>query len=257
MSKKFVLLGGPVESTNIVANGLRREFGDFPIILEKRPSRWRLARRRAQRLGLIETFGQALFVMAAEPWIRWRSRRRVQAIKQLYNLDARPIGSNATYVESVNSEDTVKHLRAENPDLVVVNGTRILSRRTLEAVNAPFINMHAGITPAFRGCHGTYWALATGRPDLAGTTIHRIDTGIDTGTVLKQAVVTPGSEDCFVTYPYLQLSIGLPLLASTIREAFLGNICTVRVTDSDAQSSLYHHPTLWSYLGLKLRRGIG
>lgn len=257
MSNGFVLLGGAGESTNIVANRLRREFGDFPIILEEPASRWRLVRRRARKLGLINTLGQALFVMAAEPCIAWRSRRRVQAIKQFCSLDARPIRSNAVYVESANSDDAIQRLRSANPALVVVNGTRILTRRTLEAVGVPFVNMHAGITPTFRGCHGAYWALATGRPDLAGTTIHRIDTGIDTGTVIKQAVIEPSPEDCFVTYPYLQLAAGLPLLVSTIREYFLGEVNTVRIAAPNAGSSLYHHPTLWYYLSVKLRRGVG
>jgi folate-dependent phosphoribosylglycinamide formyltransferase PurN len=257
MSKGFVLLGGVGESTNIVANRLRREFGDFPIILEEPPSRWRFVRRRARKLGLINTLGQVLFVMAAEPWIAWRSRRRVQAIKQFCSLDTRPIRSNVVYLKSANSDDAIERLRATNAALVVVNGTRILARHTLEAVGVPFVNMHAGITPTFRGGHGAYWALATGRPELAGTTIHWIDTGIDTGTVIKQAVIEPAPEDCFVTYPYLQLAAGLPLLVSTIREFFLGEVSTVRIVPPDAGSSLYHHPTLWYYLSVRLRGGVG
>ena len=257
MSNSFALLGGVGESTNIVANRLRREFGDFPIILEERPSKWRLARRRARKLGLINILGQALFVMGAEPWIAWRGRRRVQAIKQFCGLDTRPIRSNVVYLKSANSDEAIERLRAANAALVVVNGTRILTRHTLQAAGMPFINLHAGITPTFRGGHGAYWALATGRPDLAGTTIHWIDTGIDTGTVIKQAVIEPGPEDCFVTYPYLQLSAGLPLLVSTIREFFLGEVRTVRIAGPDAGSSLCHHPTLWRYLSVKLRRGVG
>src|SRR5712691_7037068 len=150
MSNGFVVLGGVGESTNIVANRLRQEFGDFPIILEERSSRWRLVSRRVRKLGLINTLGQALFVMAAEPWIAWRSRPRVQAIKQFCGLDVRPIHSNAVYVESANSDDAIQRLRAANAALVVVNGTRILTRRTLEAVGVPFVNMHAEITPTFR-----------------------------------------------------------------------------------------------------------
>ena len=45
---------------------------------------------------------------------------------------------------------------------MVVNGTRILSRRMLESIDAVFLNMHVGITPKYRGVHGGYWALANG-----------------------------------------------------------------------------------------------
>ena len=208
--------------------------------------------------GRMNTLGQALFVMAAEPCIAWRSRRRVQAIKQFCSLDARPIRSNAVYVESANSDDAIQRLRSANPALVVVNGTRILTRRTLEAVGVPFVNMHAGITPTFRGCHGAYWALATGRPDLAGTTIHRIDTGIDTGTVIKQAVTSQSRRIAWRLPRTCNLPPGRPLLVSTIRERyFLGEVNTVRIAAPNAGSSLYHHPTLWYYLSVKLRRGVG
>ncbi len=71
--------------------------------------------------------------------------------------------------------------------MVLVVGTRIISRKVLVAVAAPFINYHDGITPKYRGIHGGYWASA--QSDLAnfGVTVHLVDPGIDTGEVLYQA----------------------------------------------------------------------
>src|SRR5438093_9923670 len=53
---------------------------------------------------------------------------------------------------------------------VVVNGTRIISEAVLTASDAVFINMHAGITPKYRGVHGGYWALYNGDGEAASST---------------------------------------------------------------------------------------
>ena len=122
-------------------------------------------------------------------------------------------------VESANSPGTIELLRELQPDVVVVAGTRILSKALLISVPATFINWHAGITPLYRGVHGGYWSLVEERADECGVTVHLVDAGIDTGGGLAQARIRPTLRDNFVTYPYLQLGAALPLLASAVRDA--------------------------------------
>ena len=59
--------------------------------------------------------------------------------------------------------------------------------------------------------HGGYWALVSGHPEACGVTVHLVDEGIDSGGILAQSVITPGPADCFVTYPLMQLGVGLPV----------------------------------------------
>jgi folate-dependent phosphoribosylglycinamide formyltransferase PurN len=241
------MLAGGGDSTYIVANELRKRFGDFPLIIETGESGWRIAHRRARKLGYRASAGKLLFLPAAR-WLRLQSRARIAAIKRESALDSTPVTSNVFRIESANGDESIALLKAANPELVVVNGTRILTQRVLRSVPGRFVNMHAGITPAFRGCHGAYWALATGRPHLAGTTIHWIDAGVDTGQAVKQALIHPGPDDNFATYPYLQLAAGLPLLVQTVREFRAGEVteCTVPGREM-ASSRLYYHPSLWAY----------
>ena len=91
-------------------------------------------------------------------------------IKRQFHLDISPVDGRVIRVPSVNSGKARRALREFSPQVVVVNGTRIICNETLCAVDAPFINTHAGITPLYRGVHGGYWALREGRPDLVGTT---------------------------------------------------------------------------------------
>jgi folate-dependent phosphoribosylglycinamide formyltransferase PurN len=250
------MLAGKHESTTIIANELRKHFGDFPLIIEEGIPGLQIARRRAQKLGYVSAAGQVLFIGTVAKWLHLKSRDRIEAIKREYRLDCTPVASNVIHVSSANSDECIRHLQSASPELVVVNGTRILSRRVLGSISGRFLNMHAGITPAFRGCHGAYWAIATGRPQLAGTTVHWVDPGIDTGSVLKQALIHYGPKDNFATYPYLNLAAGLPLIVQTVREFFEGNVTESAVPGREtAGSHLYHHPTLWSYL-LKRLHGV-
>ena len=123
---------------------------------------------------------------------------------------------------SVNDERTVALLTSLRPVLVVVNGTRIIATRVLESAGCPVVNLHAGITPRYRGVHGGYWALAEHHPEWVGTTVHLVDPGIDTGGVLAQSVFDVTGEDSFATYPYLHLVHGLPLLGDQVDKVMAG-----------------------------------
>jgi len=133
------------------------------------------------------------------------------------------------------------------PSVVVVNGTRIIGSHVLEAVDAPFINMHVGITPAYRGVHGGYWALAQGDPANFGVTVHLVDAGVDTGQVITQVRVRPGPLDNFATYPYLQVAVGVPALVEAVNAARTG---AIQLREADLPSRLWSHPTLWDSLRL-------
>ena len=248
------MLGRRRPVTNIIANALRARFGDFPVIYEESVSGFKLVRQRAKRIGYIRTAGQILFIQTIARWLRICSRARIAEIERQYALHATPVAGNVHYVKSINDVAVIDLLKAIRPEIVVVFGTRIIGRSVLDAVPARFINMHAGITPGFRGSHGAYWALATGHPELAGVTIHWVDPGIDTGGIVKQARIEIGPRDNFITYSYLQLGAGLPLLLQAVEEALCGEVREEPLPGHlAAGSNLYHHPTVWSYLACRLR----
>ena len=163
-------------------------------------------------------------------------------------------------------------LRDLAPAVVVVQGTRIISPAALAAVRCPFVNTHGGVTPRYRGVHGGYWALTEGRPDLVGTTVHLVDPGIDTGTVLARTHFTPGPQDSIATYFYLHLASGLPALAEQVARLVAGGRAeptsqmpapptsatseSPGATPVQGNSRLWWHPTLWGYLARRWRAGV-
>ena len=254
--ESLVMLAGEGESTRILYHFLKRNFAVKAVILERPVPRTALLRRRLGKLGIRAVAGQALFQAFVQPLLRISARARTGEIIRRYGMDPSPIPEgDLLRVASVNSAEARERLRALGPDLVVINGTRILSRETIGCVPARFLNMHAGITPLYRGVHGGYWALVQGRKDACGVTVHLVDTGIDTGGILAQGLIDPAPGDNFSTYPLLQLGVGLELLGKVLSPLLGGAAADVKPAPAGT-SRLWSHPTLCQYLGYRLRAGV-
>ncbi|MGA7293140.1 MAG: formyl transferase [Terriglobales bacterium] len=223
--------------------------------MEEGESQLKFVKRRAGRLGLRKALGQVAFRLLVVPWLKATSRRRIEEIIQQFGLDVSPLPpAELVKVSSVNSDDTVQFLQELQPAVVVVSGTRIIAPRVLNCVPAVFINMHAGITPLYRGVHGGYWALVENNADACGVTVHEVDDGVDTGRILGRTRITPNDADNFVTYGVLQQAAGLPLLKKAIREACDGQLQSVAAPDGE--SRLWTHPTLGQYVYHRVKSGV-
>ena len=255
MNNNIVILAGNYESTNVVYHALKNDFNIVKVIREEKVPRLELIKKRLKKLGFWRVIGQVKFMVLAVPLLEYFSRERSAEIKNKFGLDDRPTDENKLLkVKSVNADEVIAELKRIDPAVVVINGTRIITERVLNSCQAKFINMHAGITPAYRGSHGAYWALVHRDPAKAGVTVHLVDKGIDTGAIIAQAKIAPESADNFMTYPWLQTAAGLPLLKRAIREALNGELQLKPA--SAGPSALWSHPTIWEYLRHRVKDGV-
>ena len=235
-------------------NGLRQSVDIAHVVVEKGTDKKTFLKNRIKRLGYFEVSGQVLFQLIVPKLLARLSAKRIADIIRHNNLDNTPIPDEfIKRVNSVNSEACIAFLKKEEPALVIVNGTRIISRKVLESVNAIFLNTHGGITPKYRGVFGGYWAIANRDKDNFGVTVHLVDKGIDTGGIIQQQSIPFTSRDNIATYPYLMGGEGIRLMGQAIASFMDGNLET-----KDAQtteSNLYHTPTLWNYLYRRIRFG--
>ncbi len=238
MFKRIVLVAGPGETGACFIPFLAHLKG---VIQESTEPRGLFLRRRAKRLGWPTVLGQVLFQSIVVPLLKRGSRSRISEICKKYSLSPGRMPTSLTQsVDSINSDRARQALRELSPDLVIVHGTRIVSQETLGCVDCPWVNLHAGITPNYRGTHGAYWALYEGDLDNCGVTLHLVDKGIDTGGILLQAQIQVTSRDNFATYPWIQLGEGLRLLERALQD-------WPQARGSQGRSRLYYHPTIWQY----------
>lgn len=252
--EQIVLLAGEWDTTPVVYHFLQKYFHVDKVIIEEGMPRKEFLKKRVKKLGMVNVAGQILFQLLIAKPLSKLSKKRIDTIKKEYGLNSSAIPQQEVVeVISVNAPECLDQLKALHPDLVIVHGTRIISKKLLQNFNATFINIHAGITPRYRGSHGAYWALANNDKDNCGVTVHLVDAGIDTGNVLAQTIIPHTKEDNFVTYPYLQLAEGLKLLKDVIEKLERNEKPVVK---NDLDSALWHHPTLWGYLWKRITKGV-
>jgi folate-dependent phosphoribosylglycinamide formyltransferase PurN len=244
--KKIVLLGSNNPTTWIVYNHLVSQYGLFPAFIEKPVSRFKLLRNRVRKIGLFAVIDQVAFILAIRPFINRSSQIRIKQICHAQGLEVtEPLTPVIQPVESVNSEGFREQLAALNPDIIVINGTRIIGKKTLAATNAKIINTHHGITPAYRGAHGAYWARYQNDKDNAGVTVHLVDAGIDTGNIIGCANIEVSPNDSFATYPFLQTAAALPILNQAIDD-IISN--TLKDKPISGTSAVWYHPGFSQYI---------
>jgi len=89
-------------------------------------------------------------------------------------------------VDDVNAPEVVALLERQRPDVTVVICTSVLRRKVLEAAGPVIINVHGGFLPHYKGNHCFFFALLAGDFDRIGSTLHFIDSGVDTGNIIEQ-----------------------------------------------------------------------
>jgi len=251
---KLVVLATDSSSTWMMVNTLREDYPDLHVVIENPISRLVLLKRRMAHIGVIKAIGQILFMLYL-PVLRRLSVKRIQLLVASAGLSTKaPAGVSITRFDSVNSQACIEWLQNELPSVVVLNGTRIVSLALIDSCNAIFLNTHCGITPAYRGVHGGYWALIRGDIDNVGVTVHIVDAGIDTGSIVFQKTIKTDEQDNFLTYPVKQYIAGIPLMRRAIADVISGNLQTHR--RDDLLSAIWHHPTLWQYMWARLRHGV-
>lgn len=246
-----ITAGGP--HAWIMINALRDKFGDFPIIEEEPEPASVFWKRRKRLLGPLKV---ASMQAARIPLKLTKRGTEATIARMLADGDLKPEptrDANIISVPSVNSDIAREALKSANPKAVFVVSTRMIGAKTLSAIDAPFINYHSGINPAYRGMFGGYFALANGEPEHFGATVHLVDKGVDTGDVLYQSQVSVQPEDNFHTYLWRMAAGSREIVIKAMEDAVNDNLKPYAV---DLPSKQYFAPTLGGYIKTGLTRGV-
>lgn len=84
----------------------------------------------------------------------------------------------------INGEEMGERIRAFTPDLMFVCGAPLLKASIFSIPRLGTVNLHFGISPNYRGQHTLLWPWLRGDFTHIGATLHYINEGVDSGSVL-------------------------------------------------------------------------
>lgn len=98
-------------------------------------------------------------------------------------------------VNNINTEKSRQFIRKCHSNIVVVMGTSVISKTMLDFLGDVIINIHGGYLPDYKGNHCFFFALYNRDYDKIGSTIHFIDSGVDTGDIIERVIPELTSKD--------------------------------------------------------------
>ncbi|MCK4021797.1 phosphoribosylglycinamide formyltransferase [Streptococcus suis] len=112
-----------------------------------------------------------------------------------FTFELKEFADKQTYEEAI-----IQLLDQHQIDLVVLAGyMKIVGPTLLAQYEGRIINIHPAYLPEFPGAHGIEDAWNTGVAE-SGVTVHWVDSGIDTGQIIKQVRVPRLVDDTLETF---------------------------------------------------------
>lgn len=250
---KIILItaGGPYPW--VIANAISNHYGNLTTFIEEPESKIHFLKRRAKIVGYFSTLGQFLTMSLSKFGKPFAIKRTDQIIEQ-FNLKIEPNQQiQILNISSPNSDACRDLIKELNPDIIFLAGCRMLTAKTLSDFSCPILNYHAGINPKYRGMQGGYWARKNHDTDNYGTTVHLVDSGVDTGSILYHQFIEPNPDDTILTDALYQVAHSIDISIKSIDDVLSGKI---NVKKTDLPSHQWFHPPIWSYIWTGLTKRI-
>jgi methionyl-tRNA formyltransferase len=159
--------------------------------------------------------------IATEEREKFLERMRGFAIAPTLRAQLSESGVERHQVPNHNDPRCAEILRAANPALLVLGGTRILRDHVIDC--APYsLNAHPGLLPEVRGSASVAWAIEKDIP--VGCTCHYIDTGVDTGPIVSRETIPVHREDSYEKLCWETTRLSARLMASAVTQFEQGKL---------------------------------
>lgn len=137
---------------------------------------------------------------------------------------------------SLNSQRIVDVINKYEPDIIVVMGTCLVSKKIIKSAKV-VLNIHTGLSPYYRGGASNFWPFINKDLDKFGVTIHLMTTGIDSGPIIYSEAIKFNLGD---TYPEINCKAiirGTDLMLRALDKVIKGNYV---VAEQWSKGLVYH-----------------
>ena len=167
---------------------------------------------------------------------RWAIHTETAQCADIYETVQRqikqaPIACPVLPVANINDPATIELVEKLKPDIVLVNGTRLIRTPLLDrapGLRLGMINLHTGLSPYSRGGNCNLHMLREGNPEYVGVTVHHVDSGIDSGDLILTGRPELDANDTFERIEARVFLLGVDLLIRAVRLLSEGRAQRVR-----------------------------
>ncbi len=85
----------------------------------------------------------------------------------------------------LHGKDLLKVLAELEPDVIILDGSGIVSGQHIRAARRACLNIHCGALPAYRGAPPVFWELYRGEATV-GVSIHLVEEALDSGAIVSE-----------------------------------------------------------------------
>jgi folate-dependent phosphoribosylglycinamide formyltransferase PurN len=258
-------LGSPVVAL-LVARWVRAYPADRLHVLRIRRPIWRVAR------DALDKYGARGLVSQVAGRLGWRgSGPDPEAVAVAAELDAvarshdlagwRTVLTNpppAVRVHTFRRLDDPRlsaRVRREGMEVVVNGGGGIFRRALLDQVPGGVLNPHAGPLPRYRGMNAVEWAVFHG--DRPCVTVHSVDTGIDTGDIIRSRPVEVRAEDTIPALRARSYAVAVEALFGVLADLRAGRAARVPQSRDAGRQHYVMHPRLLAIAERRIARLAG
>lgn len=135
------------------------------------------------------------------------------------------------FTTDINEPAVVSFIKLHKPDLICVNGTKLLRQPLLELIDSVefgIINLHTGLSPYARGGNCNLYMLLERKPELVGITVHHIDKGIDSGDIIISCRPRFKPDDNYETIDARCFYIGCEAMVQACEQLFSGRSLRIK-----------------------------
>lgn len=142
--------------------------------------------------------------------------------------------NNLEIFQPVNISEATETIRNLKPDLIIVVAYgQIIPQAILDIPACGCLNVHASLLPKYRGAACLNAPILYGDTET-GVTIMKMEAGLDTGPILKQArFKLQGDETLSIVHDKLS-TLGAEILEQTVRDFITGKIKPIKQTEVGA-----------------------
>ena len=149
-----------------------------------------------------------------------RKESKFYSFKELLKTEKIPLSNEA----NVNNKKFLSQVAEMKPDLIIsVFFNQILSPKLIKLSKRGAINIHPAFLPDYKGVSPVFWALVNGEKS-GGVSIHYINEGIDTGSIIVRKKITIKKNDTEHSLYLRSAKAGSGLLLKAVSDIKRGRV---------------------------------